>query len=198
MIGYIRGQVLECAEGRALVAVGAPDGSSALGYSLAVPQSPSYLSIVPGTPIELYVYTHVREDALDLFGFRTRPEKELFLILLSVNGVGPKVAMGLLAGAEPESIVQAILDGDTSFLTRIPGIGKKIAERIVLELGDSLRKKVESGFFARSRASRAQVAAARASAPAGAQALVHDAREALVGLGYREAEVSTLLNRVVS
>src|SRR3954466_12919629 len=132
MIGYLRGQVMEYADGRVLLAVGSRE--SAVGYSVTVPQGPSYLSILPESSAELFIYTHVREDALDLYGFRTRAEKDVFLTLLTVNGIGPKLALGVLSGADAGPLVRAILDGDKDCLTRIPGVGKKIAERVVLEL----------------------------------------------------------------
>src|SRR4051794_28334844 len=114
MIGYLRGRILEHAEGRMIVVV--TTGSASLsdseqggvGYSVAVPQSPSYLGLLPGKWAELYVHTHVREDALDLHGFATLMEKELFLALLGVNGIGPKVALAILSASEPSELVQAI------------------------------------------------------------------------------------------
>jgi Holliday junction DNA helicase RuvA len=186
---------MEYADGRVLLAVGPSE--SAVGYQVTIPQSSSYLSIQLGNSAELFIYTHVREDALDLFGFRTRSEKDVFLTLLSVQGIGPKLAMGILSGAEAGPLVRAILDGDKDFLTRIPGVGKKTAERVVLELHDPLKKKIDSGQMADPRLERRPATKASASAPAGASSLMRDAREALVGLGYRELEVSALLARVM-
>jgi Holliday junction DNA helicase RuvA len=198
MIGYIRGQVMEYGDGKVLVCVGPTDGLGALGYTVTVPQSPSYLSLQIGKQAELHVYTHVREDVLDLYGFRSRAEKDLFLVLLSVTGIGPKLALGMLSGAEAEPLVQAILEGDKDFLTRIPGVGRKTAERVILELADAIRKKIESGVMADPRHKpRPARAGAREAAPAGASAIVRDARDALVGLGYREMEVTALLNRMM-
>jgi Holliday junction DNA helicase RuvA len=194
MIGYLRGEVLECSEGKLLLAVGD------VGYAVTIPQSSSYLGVQAGKSTELFVYTHVREDVLDLFGFRTRSEKDVFLTLLNVNGIGPKLALAMLSGAEAGPLVRAILEGDKDFLTRIPGVGKKTAERVVLELADPLRKKIESGAIADPRLERrlSQRTGAQSKAgPAGAEALVRDAREALVGLGYRELDVTALLNRVL-
>jgi Holliday junction DNA helicase RuvA len=201
MIGYLRGQVMECLDGRLLLAVGPAE--SAVGYSVTVPQGPSYLSVQAGKPAELFVYTHVREDALDLYGFRTKSEKDVFLTLLTVNGIGPKLALAILSGAEAGPLVRAILEGDKDFLTRIPGVGKKTAERVVLELADPLRKKIESGLLADPRLERRASARSGTAKPEAAGAasaavsIVKDAREALVGLGYRELEVTALLNRVM-
>lgn len=173
-----------------IVGVGGDQGC--VGYSVAVPGS---YSLTPaGGAITLFIYTHVREDALDLYGFATRAEKDLFLALLSVTGIGPKGALGILSGGAPSEIFQAILGRDKDFLTRIPGIGKKTAERVVLELADSLRKKVDAGTLA------LPAGASRKSSASGASAFespaIRDATAALVGLGYREADVATLLAKL--
>jgi Holliday junction DNA helicase RuvA len=175
-----------------------------VGYSVSVPGSPSYLSVLPGQTTELYIHTHVREDALDLFGFTTRTEKEIFLTLLTVNGVGPKSAMGILTRVNPDDLIRAVVEGDTDSLTKIPGIGKKTAERVVLELGDKLRKKLEAGDFAGSKTKltspslKGGTGALFAGIEKAKNAVFNDAKEALVGLGYREQDVSALLQRVIS
>lgn len=171
----------------------------AVGYSVAVPQSLAYSTRdFVGKSIELYIHTHVREDALDLYGFLTRLEKELFLTLLSVNGIGPKGAMGILSKVEPEQLIQAILDGDQDSLVQIPGIGKKTAERVVVELRDSVRKKVEAGAWrGRSGGVTAASAHAKASRAVGASAIYQDAKAALIHLGYRDQQITPLLNRVM-
>ncbi len=185
MIGYIRGEVLENSDGKMLVLTGAKD--CGVGYAVSVPSSAFYLSIPAGKSLDLFIHTHVREDALDLYGFCTRAEKELFLTLTSVSGIGPKSALGILSGAEPAQLIQAILQGDKAFLTQVPGIGKKTAERVILELTDPLKKKVEAGVL-----SQPAGAQARAS---GDSALL-EAKSALIGLGYREQDISGLLDRV--
>lgn len=203
MIGYLRGQVLEHSDGKLLLTIGGADDAGAVGYLVMVPNSPSYLSFQPGKKVELFIYTHVREDQLDLYGFASRGEKELFLTLLSVNGIGPKGALGVLSKIDPAQLIQIVMDGDKDSLVAIPGIGKKTAERIVVELADSLRKKVESGQFSEVRSTPA-AATAQGKLPLGASvkpngdsAIFQDAKEALVGLGYREPEVAALLNRVI-
>lgn len=193
MIGYLRGEVLDHSEGKVLLLL------SGVGYSVTVPQSPSYIAFTPGKPAELFIYTHVREDMLDLYGFATKLEKELFLTLLSVNGIGPKVALGILTRVEPDQLIRAVVDGNKDSLTEIPGIGKKTAERVVMELGDKMRKKLEAGDFG-SRPARAAIKAGAASQRSenGHSRVVQDARDALVGLGYREQDVSLLLQRMLS
>lgn len=203
MIGYLRGQVLENSDGKLLLLAGG--ASSGVGYSLQIPRSSDYDALLPGETAEFHVYTHVREDALDLFGFRLREEKDLFLTLLAVNGIGPKVALGILSNVSAATLIQAILGGELATLTRIPGIGKKTAERVVLELADGLKKKVDGGLFrkilgeAPARAPGA-IPQRPASSRLGAHAsnpVIRDAIAALVGLGYREVDVEELVIRMV-
>jgi Holliday junction DNA helicase RuvA len=207
MIGYLKGRVLDHVEGKLLLGVGS-DADCCIGYQLSVPQGPAYLSFKLQEIVELFIYTHVREDALELFGFASRSEKELFLTLLAVNGIGPKVALGILSAIEPGQLIQAILDGNKDALVRIPGIGKKTAERVVLELADSLAKKVEVGVFDSVRSSldkKMGAGVSKANHPSASStqaseksmALLKDAKDALVGLGYREQEIGVLLNRVI-
>jgi Holliday junction DNA helicase RuvA len=200
VLGYISGKILEHAEGKLLVGVGAPDGGL-VGYSVSVPESAGHVGLVPGQGVELFVYTHVREDALDLYGFRTAAEKDLFMTFLGVSGIGPKGALNILSGAEAGDIIQAILRADKAFLSRIPGIGKKTAERIVLEVGDKIRKKMDAGFYAALKPVSGPNAPAGASAslgvPAGAASVFRDAASALVGLGYREADAEQVLRKLM-
>ena len=205
MIGYLRGEVLENTEGALLVLIGRDGAYSGVGYSVSVPQGPAYLNFLPGKQIELFVHTHVREDALDLYGFATRAEKEIFLTLLGVNGIGPKVAMAILTKVEPVTLIQAILESDSAALTRIPGIGKKTAERLILELADKIRKKMESGAFGGMSSSVAggtgRVQPLKSAVSSGARLAVSpfdDAKDALVGLGYREQDATALLNRILA
>jgi len=96
----------------------------------------------PGESIELYTHTHVREEELSLFGFSSRQEREVFLILISVSGIGPRVAMALLSAARPADLARMVVEADLAALTRLPGVGKKTAERMVVELQDKLAKKL--------------------------------------------------------
>lgn len=194
MIGFLRGEVLEHSDGKAVVLV------SGVGYAVSIPQGASYLSFTAGKTVELHIHTHVREDSLDLFGFASRSEKEIFLTLLTVNGIGPKVAMGILSKVETGELIRAVVEEDKDALTQIPGIGKKTAERVVMELGDKLRKKLESGEIGaiqpqRSRKDTASVTK-RPADPR--DAAFFDAKDALVSLGYREQEVAFLLQQVLN
>ncbi|OFZ82380.1 MAG: Holliday junction DNA helicase RuvA [Bdellovibrionales bacterium RIFOXYD1_FULL_53_11] len=193
MIGYIAGRVAENSGGRIIICVGNPDSGGEIGYSVNVPQREVYESLQSGARVSLFVHTHVREDVLDLFGFKTKEEKEIFHALLSVSGIGPKGALNVLSGAEPAELVSAIVDEDKDALLRMPGIGKKTAERIVVELAGLLKRRVEAGLLSGVRQSGAQ------SAVAGVDALViREAGEALAGLGYSEREIKEALERVAA
>lgn len=134
MIAHIRGRLLEKHPTHLIVDVGG------VGYHLAVPLSTFYDVGEPGAEVALRVHTHVREDALLLFGFLTALERDLFERLIAVSGVGPRLALAVLSGIEPQGLVRAVREGDVARLTAIPGIGRKTAERVVLELRDRLPK----------------------------------------------------------
>jgi holliday junction DNA helicase RuvA len=199
VIGYLSGKVLEHSDGKLLLGVGSAE-TGMVGYALNIPESAGHAGLIAGSLVELHVYTHVREDALDLFGFRTFAEKDLFLTFLSVSGIGPKGALNILSGAEAGDIIQAVLKADKAFLGRIPGIGKKTAERIVLELGDKIRKKADAGFYAALKPISGPSAPAGATTQAGgslASSLIRDAASALVGLGYREQDAEHVLFKIL-
>ena len=134
MIAHLRGRILEKQPTRVVVDVGG------VGYDVAVPLSTFYGLGDAGADVALRVHTHVREDALALYGFATSLELDLFERLIGVSGIGPKVALAVLSGIEPPDLVGAIERGDLARLTAIPGVGKKTSERIVLELKDRLPK----------------------------------------------------------
>ena len=126
MIGYLQGEILDISDGKVLMGVGdrLPSRTTGMvGYFVAIPLNASYGGWMLGQQVELFIHTHVREDALDLYGFATRMEKELFLTLLSVNGIGPKSALGILSGVEPGSLIDAIIHEDRAYLMQIPGFG---------------------------------------------------------------------------
>ena len=162
MIAHLHGRILEKQPNRIVVDV------NGVGYDLSVPLSTFYGLGEPGSEVALRIHTHVREDALLLYGFATRLEQDLFERLIGVSGIGPKVALAVLSGIEPLELVRAIERGDLARLTAIPGVGKKTSERIVLELKDRLP--------------RPPIAAAGASS--GAPALRDDVLSALINLGY--------------
>lgn len=166
MIGWLRGRLVEKHPDRLILDVGG------VGYEVHVPLSTFYALPDPGADVELRIRTHVREDQIALFGFGAPLEQQLFDRLIGVSGIGPRLALAVLSGIEPEDLVRAVRTGDIARLTGIPGIGKKTAERIALELKDKLP------------AGGAPAAAGVASGPAGADDR-SDLISALVNLGYQ-------------
>ena len=134
MIGFLRGVLLHKSPQELLLDV------SGVGYRVLVPISTFCRLGDQGTQAQLLIHTHVREDQFVLYGFATPAELELFEKLISVSGVGPKVALGVLSGIEVEDLVHAIRGNDVARLTRVPGVGKKTAERLIVELRDHLRE----------------------------------------------------------
>ena len=132
MIAFLRGRVLEKQPNRVLVDV------NGVGYEVVIPLSTFYDVGDEGAEVALRVHTHVREDALQLFGFLTLLERQMFERLIAVSGIGPKLAIAVLSGLETRDLVSAVQRADVARLTSIPGVGKKTAERIVLELKDRL------------------------------------------------------------
>jgi len=132
LIAQIRGRLLRKEPHEAVVDVGG------VGYRVAIPLSTYYRLGAPGEEVSLLTYTHVREDTLALFGFLTGSEQALFERLIAVAGVGPRLAVSILSGIEAAELVGALRAGDLVRLTRIPGVGKKTAERLVLELRDKV------------------------------------------------------------
>lgn len=163
MIAHLRGRLLEKAPNRIVI------DAHGVGYDVSVPLSTFYGLGEVGAEISLRIHTHVREDALLLYGFATRLEQELFERLISVGGIGPKVALAVLSGIEPAELIRAIERGDLARLTSIPGVGRKTSERIVVELKDRLPALPES---------------AAGGAPAGSTGLRDDLLSALTNLGY--------------
>ena len=165
MIAHLRGRIFSKQPNRIVIDV------SGVGYDVAVPLSTFYGLGDPGAEISLRIHTHVREDALLLYGFATLLEQDLFERLIGISGIGPKVAMSILSGIEPRELVGAIERGDIARLTAIPGVGKKTSERIVLELKDRLP--------------RAHLASdAAADGAPGAPVMRDDVLSALINLGY--------------
>jgi holliday junction DNA helicase RuvA len=164
MIAFLRGTILEKHPNQVVVDV------SGVGYDVAIPISTFSVLPAPGSEVRLRIHTHVREDAIALFGFLTDDEKTLFEKLISVSGIGPKLAVTVLSGLPTAHLVGAIRQGLVEQLVRIPGIGKKTAERMVLELRDKLEM-------------LAPAAGAAAAPPSTLSALDQDVLSALVNLG---------------
>lgn len=178
MIGRLRGRLLLKRPPHLLVDV------QGVGYELEAPMTTFYR--LPEIGVEIHLYTHfvVREDAQLLFGFATEQERRLFRTLLKVNGVGAKTALTILSGMEADMLARCIQAGDTDRLVRLPGIGKKTAERLIVEMRDRLGD-WESGE-----------AAATAAGPAEPPGAMEEAISALIGLGYKPQEASRFVHGV--
>src|SRR6059058_4062447 len=165
MIAHLRGKLLSKQPERAVIE------AAGVGYDVAI-TGPAFSELPNlGAEVALFIHTHVREDALSLFGFVSEDEKRLFEKLISVSGIGPKLAITVLNGISTERLVAAIRGNDLASLTRISGIGKKTAERMVLEL----REKLD------------QFAVSPKAAATSATAIEEDVLSALVNLGYQRA-----------
>ena len=187
MIAFLRGRVLEKHPNRVILDVGG------VGYDVAVPLSTFYAAGEPGSEISLRVHTHVREDQLALFGFSTVLELKMFERLISINGIGPKLALSILSGIESRDLVGAIQRSDVARLTRIPGVGKKTAERIVVELRDRLLKSREGIEGAEGGLEGDQGGTVSA-----ADAMRDDLVSALENLGYHRQAIDRVLDKVLS
>jgi Holliday junction DNA helicase RuvA len=169
MIGYLHGNLLKTAPDRLLLDV------QGVGYEVHIPLSTYYEIEKRGTEgVALYIHTHLREDGIALFGFWTEREKLLFERLIGVTGIGPRLARVILSGMPPDDLLTALASGDLGRLGTIPGVGKKTAERMILELRDKMRELA---------AELPETAASAAAAPAD-----QDVVSALVNLGYKSAQ----------
>jgi Holliday junction DNA helicase RuvA len=177
LIAYIRGRVLEKHPQRVIVDV------NGVGYDVQVPLSTFYSVGEAGADVTLRVHTHVREDAIALFGFASPLELELFERLISINGVGPKLALAVLSGIDSADLVRAVRVQDVARLTTIPGVGKKTAERIALELKDRLPKGLPAD-------------ATKPRAPQ--DELKDDVISALLNLGYQRAAADRVIDKAAT
>jgi Holliday junction DNA helicase RuvA len=159
MIGSLKGTLISKSASDVLLDV------SGVGYQVNVPINTLSELPSPGNNAFLYIYTHVREDAIQLFGFLTQEEKRIFTTLLSISGIGPRVALNILSGISHDDFLKAVEAEDITLLTRVPGLGKKTAHRIVLELKGKLPRLEEP-----------------------TDRIFDDALSALVNLGYRKTE----------
>lgn len=178
MIARLSGTLIEKRPGAVVIDVGG------VGYEVTIPL-PTFRELgEAGTHVELHVHTHVREDALALFGFATRREKDLFVILLGVNGVGPKTAVAMMSGLGAGDLVDAVRRRDVRRLSSVPGIGRKTAERIVLEVADRM-------------ASLERDAGQAGAAGMDTGGLRDDLVSALVNLGYNARAAGTAAARAL-
>ena len=151
--------------------------SGGVGYEVFIPLSTFYDLPEEGAPVDLYIRTVVRDDAIELFGFLTRGEKEAFLILNSVSKIGPRLALNILSGISPAELIQAVGSKDVARLSSVPGVGAKTAERLILELKDKVARLTALAGPAEPPAE-----------PEGLDDVGRDVASALVNLGYKAAE----------
>jgi Holliday junction DNA helicase RuvA len=186
MIAYLSGTLLSKQATSAIVDVGG------VGYDVAIPLSTFYELGELGEPVQLRIYTHVREDSLQLFGFKTARERELFLQLISVSGVGPGLAIKLLSGMNADELVASIRTNNLVRLVAIPGVGRKTAERLVVDLRDKIAAlsspALEEEFAAK---------AAAAGVATTEDSMRNDALSALTNLGYQKSAAEKAVIRAV-
>lgn len=175
MIGFLKGRLAAKAPPSLLVDV------NGVGYELEAPMSTFYGLPAVGEAVALFTHLVVREDAHILFGFGSESERRLFRSLLKVSGVGPKLALGILSGASVEDFLRIVEAEDVAMLTRIPGIGRKTAERVIIEMRDNVQKL------------STPTAAGEALAPQSQQSPQSEAFSALIALGYKPPEITRLL-----
>jgi Holliday junction DNA helicase RuvA len=184
MIAHLSGTLLAKHATSVIIDVGG------VGYEVTIPVTTYYDLEEPGSQVKLRIYTHVREAAQQLYGFKTGRERELFTQLISVSGIGPKSAIAMLSGMSADEIITAIRTNNLARLTSIPGLGKKTAERLVIELRDKMTK-LSSPELEEQLAARASGAA-----PSG-EDVREDALSALVNLGYQRAAAEKVITHAM-
>lgn len=180
MIARISGTLIEKSVSHVIV------DTHGIGYHIFVPLTTFYELPETGETVSLHTYTHVREDAIHLFGFYSAEEKDVFELMISVTGIGPKLAINILSGIAARDLIEAIAHGNVSRLVSIPGVGRKTAERMVLELKDKLAKLLvdKTGYRITSLIREMDL-------------LQEDAMSALINLGYKSNAVRDVLEKVI-
>ena len=182
MIGYIKGTIAEITPDRLVLENGG------IGYENFVPSSILDSGARQGQELKVYTYLHVREDALQLFGFRSRDELQVYRLLLGISGIGPKAAIGILSAMSVDTLRFAVLSDDAAAIAKAPGIGKKTAQKLILELKDkfSLEEAFEKKLAANQQSAAEQINEDAAS----------EAVQALVALGYSGTEALQAVKKV--
>ena len=178
MFYHIEGTVSDVDQNLAVIDCGG------VGYALNTTAN-TLSRLEPGKKAKLYVFDYVKEDCFELYGFFTKSEKRCFEMLITVSGVGPKAAVSILSAVTPETLAMAVMNGDEKALTSAQGVGKKIAQRVILELKDKVAKETGGTGF--------QAPAAAASGSGGAAG---DAASALIVLGYSSAEIGAAMRDI--
>ena len=175
MIAYIKGEFAEILEDRVILEAGS------MGYNIFMPMSSVDTALHTGDEVKIYTYLNVREDAMQLYGFLTKDDLNTFKLLLGVNGIGPKAALGILSGLSADELRFAVLADDVKTISKAPGIGKKTAQKLILELKDKMN--LQEAFELKTE----HVQAAGESA-ADISDIKKEAVEALTALGYSAAD----------
>lgn len=183
MIAYIKGKVAEILEDRVILEAGA------MGYNLFMPMASAEAVLKRGDEVKLYTHLHVREDVMQLFGFLTKDDLHTFQLLLGVNGIGPKAALGILSGLTADELRFAVLSEDVKTISKAPGVGKKTAQKLILELKDKMD--LQEAFDLKTQ---------HVQEAQGDMGDLSDARreavEALTALGYSGADALKAVKRV--
>lgn len=182
MISYIRGIVDEVEEGSLIIERGG------MGFQVFVPGGLLDGQLRKGTEVKVYTYLHVKEDAMQLYGFLSRDDLRVFRLLLNVNGIGPKAALGILSGITADELRFAVLSDDTAALSKAPGIGKKTAQKVILELKDKFS--LEDAFEQKLSNTGAY------NSGEDVKDVAKDAVQALVALGYSNSEALQAVRKV--
>lgn len=188
MIGRIRGILIEKTPGQALVECGG------LGYEVDIPFTTFYHLPEPGQEVTLHTHFVVREDAQSLFGFASRLDRDLFRLLIKVNGVGPKMGAGILSGLDAQQFIRCVEGRDIASLVKLPGVGKKTAERLLIEMTDRI-KQLE-GQFTPTAAGSEGSSAGSSQPPVSAHNPTDEAEAALIALGYKPQEAARAISKV--
>jgi holliday junction DNA helicase RuvA len=177
VIAQISGTLAQKIPGEIIIDVGG------VGYQVLIPLSVFYQLPDIGASVSLQIHTHVREDALQLFGFNDLAEKQIFLLLISVSGIGPRLAVNILSGIPAEELARALKEGDQVRLLAIPGVGRKLAERMIVELKDKFAALSPAGV--------------ESAKPVIGSQVMQDAVSALVNLGYKRPEAEKMVREVL-
>jgi Holliday junction DNA helicase RuvA len=178
VIAQINGKLAQKQPGEVVIDVGG------VGYLVFIPLNVFYHLPDIGAPMSLQIHTHVREDALQLFGFHDAGEKQVFLLLMSVSGIGARLALNILSGIPAEELARALRNGDQVRLVSIPGVGKKLAERMIVELKDKFTN-------------LAPATVDSAANPGASSQKMQDAVSALINLGYKKPEIEKTVRDVL-
>lgn len=187
MIGRIRGILIEKAPGHALVEC------SGLGYEVDIPYTTFFHLPETGQEVTLHTHFAVREDAQSLYGFASRLDRNLFRLLIKVNGVGPKLAVGILSGLDAQQFIRCVEARDVSALVKLPGVGKKTAERLLIEMADRIGQ-LEGQFTPTVPGSAAP--GGSTTAPQASHDARDEAEAALIALGYKPQEAAKAISKV--